>query len=113
MKPLRTNCRVCKIRLSGLLLVKVINIQYTDHNRLLKEFRGLSFKNLIQIDIEVFMYKAQNGMVSKEFSQLFVSVGNIHGCLTRSALNGNLLLPKMKLTSQEEYKDQLALVQSA
>ena len=50
----------------------------------------------------VFMYKTQNGMAPEEFSQLFVPVGNhvvgnIHGCLTRSAQNSNLQLPKIKL----------------
>ena len=45
----------------------------------------------------VFMYKTQNGMVPEEFSQLFVPVGNIYVCLTRSAQNGNLQLPKMKV----------------
>ena len=45
----------------------------------------------------VFMYKTQNGMALEELSQLFVSVGNIHSCLTRSARNGNLKLPEMKL----------------
>ena len=45
----------------------------------------------------VFMYKTQNGMAPEEFNQLFVPVGNIHGHLTRSAQNGNLQLPKIKL----------------
>ena len=45
----------------------------------------------------VFMYKTQNGMAPEEFNQLFVPVGNIHGCLTQSAQNGNLQLPKIKL----------------
>ena len=90
----------------------------------------------------VFMYKTQNGMAPEEFNQLFVSVGNIHGCLTRSAQNGNLQLPKIKLkcaqgsisysgaklwnsippvirkaesivSFKEKYKDHLALVQFA
>ena len=43
------------------------------------------------------MCKTQNGMAPEEFNQLFVPVGNIHGCLTRSAQNGNLQLPKIKL----------------
>ena len=47
--------------------------------------------------MRVFMHKTQNGMAPEEFSQLFVSVGKIHGCLTRSAQNGNLQLPKIKL----------------
>ena len=38
----------------------------------------------------LFMHKTQNGMAPEEFSQLLVPVGNIHGCLTRSAQNGNL-----------------------
>ena len=45
----------------------------------------------------VFMYKTQNGMAPEEFNQLFVPEGNIHGCLTRSAQNGNSQLPKIKL----------------
>ena len=44
------------------------------------------------------MYKTQNGMAREElFGQSFVSVSNIHGCLTRSAQNGNFQSPKMKL----------------
>ena len=36
-------------------------------------------------------------MAPEEFTQIFVSVGNIHGCLTRSGQNCKLQLPKMKL----------------
>ena len=90
----------------------------------------------------MFMYKTQNGMVPEEFNQLLMPVGNIHGCLTRSAQNGNLQLPKIKLkcaqgsisysgaklwnsippvirkaesivSFKEKYKDHLALVQFA
>ena len=71
--------------------------EYTNHNRLLKEIGWLSVRNLIKLDIGVFMYKTQNGMAPQEFSQLFVPVGNMHGYLTRSARNGNLQLPEMKL----------------
>ena len=117
--------------------------EYTNHNRLLKEFGWLSVRNLINLDIGVvFMYKTQNGMAPEEFNQLFVPVGNIYGCLTRSAQNGNLRLPKIKLkcaqgsisysgaklwnsipsvirkaesivSFKEKYKDHLALVQFA
>ena len=85
------------------------------------------------------MYKTQNGMAPEEFSQLFVSFGKIHGCLIRSAQNGNPQLPKMKLKGaqgsisysgaklwnniprdqegivsfKEKCEDHLALVQSA
>ena len=116
--------------------------KYTNHNGLLKEFGWLSVRNLINLDMGVFMYKTQNGMAPEEFNQLFVPVGNIHGCLTRSAQNGNLQLPKIKLkcaqgsisysgaklwnsippvirkaesivSFKEKYKDHLALVQFA
>ena len=68
--------------------------KFLNHNRLLKELGWLS---LIKLDMGVFMYKTQNGMAPEEFSQLFVPVGNIQGYLTRSAENGNLQLPQMKL----------------
>ena len=71
--------------------------EYTNHDRLLKEIGWLSVRNLINLGMGVFMYKTQNGMAPEEFNQLFVPVGNIHGCLTRSAQNGNLQLPKIKL----------------
>ena len=117
--------------------------EYANHNRLLKEFGWLSVRNLINLDMGVFMYKTQHGMAPEEFNQLFVPVGNIHGCLTRSAQNGNLQLPKIKLkcaqgsisysgaklwnsipppvirkaesiiSLEEKYKDHLALVQFA
>ena len=73
--------------------------EYTNHNKFLKEFGWLIVRNLIKLDMGVFMYKAQNGMAPEEFNQLFVPVGNIHGCLTRSSQNGNLQLPKIKLKS--------------
>ena len=49
------------------------------------------------------MYKTQNGIAPEEFNQLFVPVGNIHGCLTRSAQNGNLQLPKIKLMCDQGF----------
>ena len=66
--------------------------EYANHDRLLKEFGWLSVRNLIKLDMGMFMYKTQNGMAPEEFSQLFVPVGNIHGCLTRSAQNGNIYI---------------------
>ena len=73
-----------------ILINYVLSYEYTNHNRLLKEFGWLSVRNLIKLDMGVFMYKRQNGIAPEEFNQLFVPVGSIHGCLTRSAQNGNL-----------------------
>ena len=61
--------------------------EYTNHNRLLKEFGWLSVRNLINLDMGVFMYKTQNGMAPEEFNQLFVLVGNIHGCLSPNTIS--------------------------
>ena len=71
--------------------------EYTDHNRLLKEFGWLSVRNLIKLDMGGVYVQTQNGMAPEEFSQVFVYVGNIQDYLTRSAQNGNLQLPEMKL----------------
>ena len=60
--------------------------EYTDHNSLLKEFGWLSVRTLIKLDMRVFMYNTQNDTAPEEFSQLFVSISNIHGCLIWSAL---------------------------
>ena len=42
-------------------------------------------------------------MAPEEFSQFFVSVGNIHGCLTQSAPNSTLQLPIVKLKCAQGF----------
>ena len=75
----------------------IANISYeaADHNSLLCDYGWLNVRNLIRLDLGVFMYKTQKGLAPDVFYDLYHSV-------TRSANNGNLQIPLTNLRADDK-----------
>ena len=72
-----------------------VKYEDADHHKLLGQFGWLSVRNLIRLDMGIFMYKCQNGYVPDSITRLYTTVDNIHSYHTRSADMGNLHIPRL------------------
>ena len=66
-----------------------------DHHKLLGQFGWLSVRNLIKLDMGIFMYKCQNGSMPDSITSLYTTVDNIHSYHTRLMDTGNLHIPRL------------------
>ena len=82
----------------------IANISYeaADHNSLLCDYGWLNVRNLIRLDLGVFMNKTQKGLAPDVFYDLYHSVTELHSYNTRSADNGNLQIPLTNLRAGEK-----------
>ena len=82
----------------------IANISYesADHNSLLCDYGWLNVRNLIRLDLGVFMYKTQKGLAPDVFYDLYHSVTELHSYNTRSAYNGNLQIPLTNLRAGDK-----------
>ena len=78
----------------------IANVSYeaADHNSLLCDYGWLNVRNLILLDLGVFMYKTQKGLAPDVFYDLYHSVTEVHSYNTRSANKGNLQIPLTNLS---------------
>ena len=77
----------------------IANVSYeaADHSSLLCDYGWLNVRNLIILDLGVFMYKTQKGLAPDVFYDLYHSVTELHSYNTRSANKGNLQIPLTNL----------------
>ena len=82
----------------------IANVSYeaADHNSLLCDDGWLNVRNLILLDVGVFMYKTQKGSAPNVFHDLYQSVTEIHSYDTRSANKGNLQIPLTNLRAGDK-----------
>ena len=81
-----------------------VNVSYeaVDHNSLLCDYGWLNVRNLIRLDLGVFMYKTQKGLAPDVFYDLYHSVTELHSYNTRSTNNGNLQIPLTNLRAGDK-----------
>ena len=77
----------------------IANVSYeaADHSSLLCDYGWLNVRNLILLDLGIFIYKTQEGLAPDVFYDLYHSVTEIHSYNTRSANKGNLQIPLTNL----------------
>ena len=82
----------------------IANVSYeaADHNSLLCDYGWLNVRNLILLDLGVFMYKTQKGLAPDVFYDLHHSVTGVHSYNTRSANKGNLQIPLTNLRAGDK-----------
>ena len=80
----------------------MLNVKYEDanHDVLLINLGWLNIRNMIKLDLGVFMYKTINGKTPEVIKNLFTESNSIHNhnTGTRSAAAGNLHVNKTNLT---------------
>ena len=67
-----------------------VKFNVADHTRLLQDLGWLNVRNLLKLDMGIFMYKCQNKLMSDSITNLFRTVDSVHSC-------------KHKLQNQEIY----------
>ena len=71
-----------------------VRYEEADHNILLANFGWLSVRNIIKLDMGIFIYKEQNNMHPERTNTIFHKVDNIHSYRTRSVTSNNLFIPR-------------------
>ena len=74
-----------------------VSDEAADHNSLLCDYGWLNVRNLLLLDLGVFMYKTQKGLAPDAFYDLYHSVTELLSYNTRSADKGNLQIPLTNL----------------
>ena len=82
----------------------IANVSYevADHSRLLCDYGWLNVRNLILLDLRVFMYQTQKGLAPDVFYDFYHSVTELHSYNTRSANKGNLQIPLTNLRAGDK-----------
>ena len=100
MKLFLIGCKPSKNRAARV----IANVSYeaADHNRLLCDYVWLNVRNLILLDLGVFLYKTQKGLAPDVFYDLYQSVTELHSYNTRSANKGHLQIPLTNLRAGDK-----------
>ena len=69
-----------------------VKYEDADHHKLLGEFDWFSVRNLVRLDMGIFMYKCQNGSIPDSITEIYTTV---YSCHTRSVDMGNLPIPRL------------------
>ena len=69
-----------------------VRYEEADHNIFLDNFDWLSVRNLIKLDMGIFIYKEFNNMHPERTNIIFHKVDNIHSYKTRSVTSNNLFI---------------------
>ena len=93
MRLRRTNCRHYKKAARTIAKVKFSD---AEHSRLLRDLGWLHVRNLLELDMGIFMYKYQN----KFITNLFRIVDSVHSYQTRAAENS--YIPKSLHSSAQK-----------
>lgn len=72
-----------------------------NHFALLKQLKWLDVRNILKLDMGIFMYKAMNQLVPGQITRMFTPLSTIHSYQTRSVTCGNLFMPKNHLTAEQ------------
>ena len=69
-----------------------------DHLKLLCQLGWLTVRNLIKLDLGIFMYKSQNKLLPETAGEFHVRTEEVHSYQTRSVTTGNVFLPRFALS---------------
>ena len=58
----------------------------------------LTIRNLIKLDLGIFMYKSYNKLLPETAGEFHVPAEKVHPYGTRSAISGNIFLPRYDLS---------------
>ena len=75
-----------------------VKYENADHLRLICQLGWLTARNLIRLDLGIFMYKSQNNLLSETAGEFHLPASKIHSHQTRSAASGNVFLPRCNLS---------------
>ena len=73
-----------------------------DHPRLLRVLGWLDVRNLLELDMGIFVYKCQNKLMPDSITNLFRGVDSVHSYQTRAVESGNLYILKSLHSSAQK-----------
>ena len=75
-----------------------VKYENADHLRLICQLGWLTVRNLIRLDLGIFIYKSQNNLFPETAGEFHLPASKIHSRQTRSAASGNVFLPRCNLS---------------
>ena len=75
-----------------------VKYEDADHFKLICQLGWLTIRNLIKLHLGIFMYKSQNKLLPEIVGDFHVPADKVHSYQTRSAVSGNVFLPRYDLS---------------
>ena len=94
-------CSYCKTRLLQNKAARVITkVKYkdSDHLKLICQLGWLTIRNLIKLDLGIFMYQSYNKLLPETAGEFHLPAEKVHLYGTRSAISGNIFLSRYDLS---------------
>ena len=81
-------------------IITKVKYKDADHLRLICQLGWLTVRNLIRLDMGIFMYKSQNNLLPETAGEFHLPADKIHSYQTRSrsAVLGNMFVPRCNLS---------------
>ena len=79
-------------------VITKVKYEDADHLKLICRLGWLTIRNLIKLDLGIFMYKSQNKLLPETAGDFDVPADKVHSYQTRSAVSGNVFLPRYDLS---------------
>ena len=79
-------------------IITKVKYEDADHLRLICQLGWLTVRNLIRLDMGIFMYKSQNNLLPETAGEFHFPADKIHLYQTRSAVSGNMFVPRCNLS---------------
>ena len=79
-------------------IITKVKYEDADHLRLICQLGSLTVRNLIRLDMGIFMYKSQNNLLPETAGEFHLPADKIHSYQTRSAVSGNMFVPRRNLS---------------
>ena len=76
-------------------VITKVKYEDADHLKLICQLGWLTIRNLIKLDLGIFMYKSQNKLLPETAGDFHVPADKVHSHQTRSAVSGNVFFPDM------------------
>ena len=85
-------------------IVTKVKYEDVDHLRLFCQLGWLTVRGLIKFDLGIFMYKSQNNLLPETAGKFHIPAEMVHGYGTRSAVPGNVFLPRYDLSFTQKSR---------
>ena len=84
-------------------VITKVKYEDADHLKLVCQLGWLTIRNLIKLDLGIFMYKSQNKLLPETAGDFYVPVEKVHSYQTRSAVSGNVFLRRYDMSFTQVY----------
>ena len=83
-------------------VITKVKYKDADHLKLICQHGWLTIRNLIKLDLGIFMYKSYSKLLPETAGEFHLPAEKVHPYGTRSAISGNIFLPRYDLSFTEK-----------